>query len=91
MTNDDRRLLQPYIRQSRAVNGESEDSSLSLSQQEDSIKAWGERAGFHVLRAIRDHDETGRTMNRVAIPQHRRFGSPSPIVGITRTRRRCRR
>lgn len=64
MTDDDRPRLLPYVRQSVGRFDETESSSLSLNQQEDSIREWGEHHGFTVLRAIRDHDESGRTMNR---------------------------
>jgi DNA invertase Pin-like site-specific DNA recombinase len=53
-----------YVRQSRGRQGEDEDSSLSLTQQEASIAAWAVANGYELLPPIKDHDETGRTMHR---------------------------
>jgi DNA invertase Pin-like site-specific DNA recombinase len=75
------RLL-PYIRQSRGRQGEDEDSSLSLTQQEESIRAWGAANGYEVLPAIRDHDETGRTMHRPGFLLLKEAARPGTTIAV---------
>lgn len=53
-----------YVRQSRGRNGEDEDSSLSLSQQEETIREWSKRNNYTIVGIVKDFDETGRTMDR---------------------------
>ena len=64
---DDLRILQPYARQSRARQGEQEENALSLDSQIEQIKSWGERMGYTVEAAIRDHDEDSETADRAGL------------------------
>lgn len=61
---EERDLLIAYVRQSRARPGEDEETSLSLGQQERALTEWGRAQGFARIVVVKDHDETGRTMQR---------------------------
>lgn len=81
MTDEPKKLL-PYVRQSSGKFDEDVDSSLSLNQQEDSLKEWGQRHGYQVLPAIRDWDESGRTMNRPGFEALKASIKPGMTVGV---------
>jgi DNA invertase Pin-like site-specific DNA recombinase len=72
----------PYLRQSKGRADESEETSLSLNQQEEAIREWGERNGYDVLPAVRDHDETGRTMARPGFASLKDAIRPGVTVGV---------
>jgi DNA invertase Pin-like site-specific DNA recombinase len=62
-TDSDRKAI-GYVRQSRGRQGEDEDSSLSLGQQEETIREWAKRNAYTIVGIVKDFDETGRTMDR---------------------------
>lgn len=59
--------LIPYCRQSRARIGEQADTSLSLDSQEAMIREWGQRNGYTVEQAIRDHEEDSESIARTGL------------------------
>lgn len=81
---EDRDLFIAYVRQSRGRPGETEDTSLSLTQQEESLKEWGKRQGFARIVVVRDHDETGRSMHRPGFLdlKAKAASSPGATIGV---------
>ncbi len=79
MTDPSRPLLVPYCRQSLARPGETRETSLSLAAQEEAIRAWGERNGYRVERAVLDHDLRGDDASRPGLAEL----TERAITGVT--------
>lgn len=60
--------------------GETKDTSLSLEQQQDAIKEWADKNGFALETTIRDHDFSGRSLNRPGLQELRDRARPDLTV-----------
>jgi len=68
---DTKRPALAYLRQSLGRSDESKENSLSLEQQQESIKEFADKHNYQVERYIRDFDVTGRTLDRPGLTELR--------------------
>lgn len=83
--------LVPYVRQSAAREGETDETSLSLEAQEARIRDWALAREYIVAETIRDHDLKGDDPDRPGLAELFRRCAPGDLVAVYNWDRFARR